>query len=1426
MATKTQLKALNELVKQAQYPQAVDQAKEILSRDGNNSNAYLLLGFALENIDQFDDAESAYRSVSFLTPKSPAPWQGLCKLAQRQGTKRLDLFKEALESLIPIFAQAEEYTKAREILNRYMGLARTSDNRMDYVEALQLTCPDNVAYPCLEGLVDRPIVTYDKMITIIEAEEKKTINRLIGERRTRIGAVFTTVSQETKCEVYAKSKREHYLRQAINWCSEDDVRRNYEERLLQHCLEKLTALKSGPEKEATRQRVLEYANGMVVVKHAFKLGWDIALDWQDHKNLTDYDVNVLREYCRFFPDSDLGKVITGFLTSELSPFPPEKPTQGLTEEFDEDSSSSDEDNGGVSTLVIPTTEADRVATMTSSMAQVESLLAYRLVGAYYQYLEEWEMCQELMKKAIKYAAAETNRCGMKFLETVDVYRIILGTALVYYQTPRNHPDAMKLFEAVMERDPKSTAAMIGIGLIFEEEEEYQKASDFLSRALERDPTNIKVLSEAGWVKAMMGKYELAEVELRNCLDLLLDQKQKDVKPDLVAQVQYRIGFCIWNTDTSRAARKSRKGAYSFFLDSLKSDLNYAPSYTILGLYYEDYAGDKKRAQRCFQKALELSANELMSAERLAHSYADSGDWEKVELIAQRAVESGKVKAQPGSKRKGISWPFSALGIAYLSKHEYSEAIVNFQASLRISPNDYHSWVSLGESYYRSGKHMAAIKALTHAKDLEAKRPAGDLGDTWFTQYLLANIKRELGDYDDAISLYREIYNTHEEEHGIIISLLQTLVDSALDAIEKGLFGKAAQLANEAIQLGKGVAPLVSPLFNFWKSMGDACSVFASVRSRIEEFPIAAIEHIVATYAVVKEADGLFSEYDKIKVEQLSVEAEGELLSKCLGFMIICHKRAIHVSISEVHAQAVAYYNLGWAEFKAHTCLPLIDRGKTSKFQKASVRAFKRAIELEAKNEEFWNALGVVTSQINPQVAQHAFVRSLYLDERSSIAWTNLGTLALMNNDLETASAAFTRAQSNDPDYSNAWVGHGYIYKMLDDEPEFRGQIKHAMGLSSASNLVVRQQFGAAMFDHILKTPTSKLDVDSLIEMLFALGQAKALDPGDLVYPHMYTLIQERIYDHARAVECLENLCSTVESQFEATEDPELLGRFVIAKADLARSYLASQDYESAIEAGEMAISLTDEVSEQELTAEQRSKARLSAHLTIGLAHYFNKDAESAVENMQFALEETNGNPDAVCLLAQTLWATGAAKNRDQAREMLSEVVKKASKHVPSRLLLAVVSVLDEDPVSLKAVVEDLNIMRMTTGFDESMYKAIGTVLTAIEEIKPSRTLDDVKEQMQTDIMLHPSLPHGWMKLSKVTSSDATQLAQTSVSVALKGVPPRGKLQAEDVASAYAATRNAVDAQLAVFMAPWVADGWVSLDKAIAKGREKVRDMAA
>lgn len=1355
-----------------------------------------------------------YRTATDLRPKDPQAWQGLVKLYEKQDAKKLGDYQFAVVNLANIFHESEEMYKCQDVVDKFVGFARHKGDKLQYADALWIQLPESPLYPILEGRFPQPAKTYETIANILEDFEKKKIKTLIGERRTRLGARLSEVTLEVKREVFAQSKLEHIYRQLINWLTDDELRRTYEEKLLHYSYDRLLTFANGPEKDAERQKVLGLANDMVVIEHPFKLAWDISVEWQDNKDVKQWDVNRLRQYCSFFPESDLYKIITAYLTSSISPFPAEAPTAPKPAADDSSDDSDDDDDGGVPTSIVPMTEEDRIIMMTEGITGSESVLAYRLVGQYFLHIGEYETVVEYMRKATPYLKKETSRTGFSYNNSRDALSLSLGTALVYYQSPRHHAEAKELFDKVLARDSTSTPALIGVGLIFEEEEEFENAVAFFDRALKRDPSNIRVKSEAAWVKALKGDWKTAHGDLLACIAALEAQKTPD--KELLADAQYRLGSCIWNLDTSKQARKQRKGesAYFYWLAALNNNLNHAPTYTSLGVFYGDYVKDKKRSRRCFQKALELSAAEVVAAERLSRSFADDGDWDRVELVAQRVVDSGKVKPPPGSKRKGISWPFAALGVAELNKLEFHKSIVSFQAALRISPNDYHSWVGLAESYHSSGRYIAATKAILNAQKLEESN-AEIAADMWFTKYMLANIRRELGEYDEAIESYKAVIETHPGEEGVIIALMQTMVENALVSVDKGEFGKAAQLATESIKYATSTPDGVRQTFNFWKSVGDACSVFSSVQSHATDLPSESLSSLIEK----SDQDGfrILAEVDKVTADVVQAkglfpkdERLGVELTRILHATVLCHKQAIHVAAHDQHVQAVAYYNLGWAEYRAHTCLPSHLRKKSSNYSKAAVRSFKRAIELEAGNPDFWNALGVVTSEVNSQVAQHAFVRSLHINERNPAGWCNLGALALLSGDVKLANEVFTRAQSTDPDYSHAWLGQGFVALLLGDPKEARGLFTHAIDISDASSLASHRHYSSSLFDHILTAPPG-LTVASLLQPLFALNQVQSLRPQDLASSHLASMYLERTRDSIRTVSTLEKICNNLESNYEQTESPDSLAKFTLAKIDLARAYLANESYDNAIECGETALGLSSDEQEGELSSDQRKKTRLSAHLTLGLAQYYLKNYDEAEKSFESALEESNGNPDATCLLAQVLWAQGSDDGKEKARGALFEVIESHPEHVQSVLLLGVIALLDQDQGSIEAVVEELQGLRTKDKVTSSEQSQIGEVLRAIAGYGEGKTADDMMGQIQTDIMLHPSLPHGWSALASTAGDEYS--AHMALKVAGRGIPPRGTLDAHDLAKTYAGTGRVADAQTAAFLAPWEKNGWQSLTKA-------------
>ena len=1394
-AVKTAIRAAKAAIDARKYQEAQNEAKKVLSADPKSYHANVFLGLALDKQNENEASEVAYKAAIDVKGRDALAWQGLVALYEKQTGNKLDDYHDAALCLAEIYMGEDDRSKCQTVIDKYTSDAKKFGSRAQLKHSLEVLLPGSPVYDYLEGRIPQPAYTYTKLANIVEAEEKEKVNTEIGQRRTRLGARLDHVTAEVKREVLEDSPLEKLYSNIINWTQDDELRRQYEEKLLQHAGETLAALPM-PRKIAKREEVMKMAQGLVILKHPFLLAWSIVLEWRDVEEIDDIDVGLLREFVDLFPDEGLSKVLRGYLESEITPFL----QAAAARKYDR----NDPDENSTMTA------EDRLILMTEGVEDApKSILAHRLMGQYYLFLDEYESASSTARAGLKRIEIESNLAGLNLVHTHDAVNTTLATALIYYQAPRHHAEARSIFVEILLRKPANTSALIGTGMIYEEEEDYEKALDSLNRALKRsqDP---KIKAEAAWCKALNGDNKTALRELEACLP---EMEDRDLKTkSLCSQTLYRIGMCLWSLDTSRAARKDRNGAYARFLASLQADMNFASAYTSLGIYYADYAKDKIRARKCFQKAFELSASEVEAAHRLAKSFALAGEWDLVEVVAQRVVESGKTRPAPGSKKKAVSWPHAALGIVQLNNQTYAKSIVSFQWALRTSPRDRHCWLGLGESYHNSGRYIAASKTFEHAQQLEG---VSESDSSWFCDYMLANVKRELGEYDDAIASYHNVLKIRPSEFGVSIALLQALVENAWRNVELGLFGRAADCAREAIGIAQQISRIRDEAFNLWKAVGDACSIFSAVQEYEVLLPRKQLRSLleggvhVAVFDVLAEIDGIFG--DSLQLLSDSNDEGIDSTSWSMTAAILAQKRAVHATTNNLHARAVAWYNLGWTEYRAYAHGSKLVRDG-SRMQplghvKAAVQCFKRAIELEAGNGEFWNSLGIVSSELSPKVAQHAFVRSLYLNDKNARVWTNLGTFYLIQDDTLLAQEAFTRAQSADPDYAQPWLGQGLLAAKSVDHNNALHLFTHAFEIADSSNALIKQQYATAIFDHVV-SGREITNTSDLLHALLALHQIRSQLPRDLASQHLSSLFAERVGDFDDAVPTLESVCSRLETEYETSESALALTRFAQSRADLARVQLAKQDFVLAAENAEVALDLSaDEGSANKCF----KRIRLSAHMTAGLAYYYQGMMDQSIDMFKDALSETRGNPNTICLLAQVLWAKGGDIERGVAREQLLYCIEQHPEHVGATMLLGCIAILDDDINTLEIVTADLEGLRTSDRLSIRERDKIEHLLATIATVHPTSDDQAVSEisQINTAIMLAPSQSYGWSQLARFAHESFP--AEIAVLTAVKAAPPRGSLEAQDLCRAYAGTGRLDDAQRAIMIAPFMQDGWEAME---------------
>ena len=248
-------------------------------------------------------------------------------------------------------------------------------------------------------------------------------------------------------------------------------------------------------------------------------------------------------------------------------------------------------------------------------------------------------------------------------------------------------------------------------------------------------------------------------------------------------------------------------------------------------------------------------------------------------------------------------------------------------------------------------------------------------------------------------------------------------------------------------------------------------------------------------------------------------------------------------------------------------------------------------------------------------------------------------------------------------------------------------------------------------------------------------------------------------------------------------------------------------FETAAENAETALNLSEE---EDVKNEVRQKVRLSAHMTAGLAYYYQGTMDQAISMFRSALEETQGNPDIVCLLAQVLWAKGGNDERTVAREQLFDCVENYPGHSGAMILLGVIAVLDDDRDTIEAVTADLKGLRSRDSLTSQEQSKVAQLLTTIAALFPGEEGQEAAEisQATSTTMLAPSQTHGWSQLAGL--SEESYPAEMAVLTAIKACPPGGVLDANDLSKAYSETRRFDDAQRAIMVAPWTSQGWEAL----------------
>ncbi|NWI14464.1 TTC37 protein, partial [Crypturellus soui] len=809
----------------------------------------------------------------------------------------------------------------------------------------------------------------------------------------------------------------------------------------------------------------------------------------------------------------------------------------------------------------------------------------------------------------------------------------------------------------------------------------EEASKISHELLLSHPDLAETHALEGFIHYSQKNYKQAETSFQNAIER---------KAEIAEYHQY-LGLTYWFM--SDETKKDKGKTLTHFLKAAKLDSYLGSVFCCLGNYYRDVVGDKSRARGCYKKAFELDGADEEAGSAAVDLSVELGDMDTALSILNEVTE----KASPGTAK----WAWLYRGLYYLRTGQPSQAVVDLQAAVRADPKDANCWESLGEAYLSRGSYMTALKSFAKASELNP--------ELVYSIYKTAAIEQIQGKYKEAIATYQQILKNTKDYMPALKGLGECYFMLAKSALDEYFDGKAMDYLELALEYSTRAAKCRPDMSTLWKLLGDICT---SV-------------HVISPTKMKIQVPGSL----------LGKNADKQILQKTelLSLGGRCYGRGLKLmSMPNIWCDiGINYYRQA-----EHLTAMGTDVNETNELLEKSLQCIKKAVRLDSKNHLYWNALGVVAccSAIeNYALAQHSFIKSVQAEQNNVVAWTNLGVLYLVTENIEQAHEAFKIAQSLEPSYLQCWIGQALIAEKVGSY-DTMDLFRHTTELSMHAE-------GAKGYAHwVCKTLQDKsnrntelylyniVQLNAIPTAQVVLGKYTGRNPDDASAFSMLGFLNEHLHLKQQAMEAYERAAALLKN----SEDTE---SYNIAMQNYGRSLCAIGEYDKAIEVY-TSIPLTE----------------FDAIVGIALAYFKKGLLQESIKAYEKALSVAESEQDKAHILTALAIIEYKQNKVDAAKTLLFKCSLKEP-NAESLKALCTLGLVQQDATLATAALKEL--LKHVKG-ENSVYERC--LFTAAVYALQGRNVG-IQRQVSKAIHSNPDNPALWSLLSQLVPLYTPQNAE-------------------------------------------------------------------
>lgn len=242
----------------------------------------------------------------------------------------------------------------------------------------------------------------------------------------------------------------------------------------------------------------------------------------------------------------------------------------------------------------------------------------------------------------------------KFSYTID-YRLALADL---YREQERSSQAQKIYEQIVDADPKNKKALIGLGLSYQAQGFFDKALQQFLAASVLDPSDAEGLFRAGILYMDISKYA----------DAITQFKRAQVVNAFYPRLNYYIGRAFFQNNKYEEALKAA-------MQERKINPNLADSYILAAEVYSA----TRQFQKCsteYQQAIKLRPQGASLYVKVARCYRQGGSPDIAESMLNIAA----------NQESGLPEIYKEQGAVYETKGDARAAVQAYNKYLALSPN--------------------------------------------------------------------------------------------------------------------------------------------------------------------------------------------------------------------------------------------------------------------------------------------------------------------------------------------------------------------------------------------------------------------------------------------------------------------------------------------------------------------------------------------------------------------------------------------------------------------------------------------------------------------------------------------------------------------------------------------------------------------